>query len=143
MLATAGEAVDLPSGDAAPAVVDTHPPQPLGPMPMAKRLFSGWLPLGTSVLDPTAPAAPVAVSGALAASGDELTDIDLALSLAVSGSSESWNLASLRERLRLATQRTTTQDERLRAEAIDARLARFESIQARQRALMAGAGGDP
>ena len=125
VLATAGEAVDLPSGDAAPAVVDTPPPQPLGPMPMAKRLFSGWLPLGTSVLDPTAPAAPVAVSGALAASGDELTDIDLALSLAVSGSSESWNLASLRERLRLAAQRTTTQDERLRAEAIDARLARF------------------
>lgn len=143
VIATAGEQAEEPSVNDASGVVDPPAPQPLGPMPMAKRLFSGWLPLGTSVLDPTAPAAPVAVSGAVAASGDELTDIDLALSLAVSGPSESWNLAPLRERLRLAAQRTTTQDERLRAEAIDARLARFESIQARQRALIAGAGGDP
>jgi hypothetical protein len=143
VLATAGESVEPAADDGAAAVVDPSPPQTLGPMPLAKRLFSGWLPLGTSVLDPTAPAAPVAVSGAMAASGDELTDIDLALSLAVSGPSESWNLAPLRERLRLAAQRTTTQDERLRAEAIDARLARFESIQTRQRALIAGAAGDP
>lgn len=141
VMATAGERAEEPSASTTPAVVD--PPQALGPMPLAKRLFSGWLPLGTSVLDPTAPAAPVAVSGAVAASGDELTDIDLALSLAVSGPSESWNLAMLRERLRVAAQRTTTQEERMRAEVIDARLARFESIQARQRALLAGAGDDP
>lgn len=143
VIATAGESAGETTAASPPAVVDPIPPQALGPIPMAKRLFSGWLPLGTSVLDPTAPAAPVAVSGAVAASGDELTDIDLALSLAVSGPSESWNLAPLRERLRQAAQRTTTQDERLRAEAIDARLARFESIQTRQRALVVGTPGDP
>jgi hypothetical protein len=141
VIQTAGEQPDEPTLGGA-AIVDPPAPQPLGPLPMAKRLFSGWLPLGTSVLDPTAPASPVAVSGAVASSGDELTDLDLALSLAVSGPSESWNLAPLRERLRTAAQRTTTQDERLRAEAMDARLARFESIQVRQRALIAGAGGD-
>jgi hypothetical protein len=143
VIATAGETAENLAAGETPAVVDSTPPQALGPMPMAKRLFSGWLPLGTSVLDPTAPAAPVAVSGAVAASGDELTDIDLALSLAVSGPSEAWNLAPLRERLRLAAQRTVTQDDRLRAEAIDARLARFESIQSRHRAMIANTGGDP
>lgn len=158
--ATAAEALDAlrDAGDAVAQVVttaaeettpatpaaETSIPQALNPVPMAKRLFAGWLPLGTSVLDPTAPATPVAVSaGAVAVSGDELTDIDLALSLAVTGPSESWNLVPLRERLRLAASRATTQSERTRAEALDARLMRFESIQSRQRALAAGPPGDP
>ena len=66
----------------------------------------GWLPRGTNVFDapPPAPAAAVA-TGAVAAPADELADIDLALSLAVAGPSESWNLAPLRERLRLAAMR--------------------------------------
>lgn len=143
VLATAGEMAEEPIDDQT-TVVDPAPPKTLGPIPMAKRLFSGWLPLGSSVLDPAVPATPVAVSGgAVATSADELADIDLALSLAVTGPSESWNLQSLRERLRVAAQRATTQDERLRAEAIDARLSRFESVQSRQRALIAGAGEDP
>ena len=143
VLATVGEMSEEPV-DNQETVVDPEPPKTLGPVPMAKRLLSGWLPLGSSVLDPTAPAMPVAVSGgAVATSDDELADIDLALSLAVTGPSESWTLQSLRERLRVAAQRATTQDERLRAEAIDARLSRFESVQNRQRALIAGAGEDP
>ena len=142
VIAAAGEKTEPPLGDAAP-LVDPAAPHQLGPVPMAKRLFSGWLPLGSKVLDPTAPA-PVAVSaGAVAASADELADIDLALSLAVTGPSDAWNLAPLRERLRLAAARATTQDERTRAEAIDARLSRFESIQTRQRAIVAGPAGDP
>jgi hypothetical protein len=139
VVAAAGEAEDR----AEPAA-ETSIPQALNPVPAAKRLFAGWLPLGTSVFDPTAPATPVAVSaGAVAVSGDELADIDLALSLAVTGPSDAWNLAPLRERLRVASSRATTQGERTRAEAIDARLARFESIQARQRAIVAGPPGDP
>jgi hypothetical protein len=119
-------------------------PQTLNPLPAAKKLFAGWLPLGASVFDPNAAAPPGAVSaGAVAASGDELADIDLALSLAVTGPSDSWNLTPLRERLRVAASRTTTQAERTRAEAIDARLARFESVQSRQRAIVAGPPGDP
>jgi hypothetical protein len=77
-------------------------------------------------------------AGATAASGDELTDIDLALSLAVTGPSESWNLAPVRERLRLAATRATSPADRTRAQAIDARLARFEGIQARQKSMLAG-----
>lgn len=105
------------------------------------RLLSGWLPRGTNVFDRSTPATPPpAVSaGAAAASGDELADIDLALSLAVTGPSESWNLVPLRDRLRLAATRATSQSERTRAQAIDARLARFESIQAKQKGLAVAA----
>jgi hypothetical protein len=109
------------------------------------RLLSGWLPRGTNVFDRSVPATPPpAVSaGAAAASGDELADIDLALSLAVTGPSESWNLAPLRDRLRLAATRATSQSERTRAQAIDARLARFESIQAKQTGLAVAAAEQP
>jgi len=108
------------------------------------RLLSGWLPRGTNVFDGSAAAAPPpAVSaGAAATSGDELADIDLALSLAVTGPSESWNLEPVRERLRLAATRATAQGDRTRAQAIDARLARFEGIQARQRSMLAGPAAD-
>jgi hypothetical protein len=141
VIATAG-ATAAPADDA--ALVDPPAPRSLSPIPLAKKLFSGWMPLGASVLDPASPAAPLAVtSGAVASSGDELADIDLSLSLAVTGQSDAWNLAPLRERLRLAAARTTTQEERVRAEAIDARLARFESIQERQRAIVAGPAVDP
>ena len=68
---------------------------------------------------------------------DELSDIDLALSLAVTGPSQNWNLEALRDRLRVASARAATGTERLRAEAIDARLARFETIQGRHQALAA------
>ena len=133
--------VDEPSAAQPPAAAD---PQPLEPVPTASRLFSGWLPLGTTVFDPAAkPTAPAAVSGAVAASGDELADIDLALSLAVTGPSDSWNLAPLRERLRLAATRATSESDRMRAQAVDARLARFEAIQSRQRTLVADAPADP
>ena len=119
-------------------------PQPLDAAPTAKRMFSGWLPLGTGVFDPTKLITPVAVSsGAVAASADELGDIDLALSLEVSGPADGWNLPPLRERLRQAAARATAQHERLRAEAIDARLSRFEAIHARQRSLAATAPADP
>ena len=103
------------------------------------RLVSGWLPRGTNVFDPAPAAAPTAVgAGAAAVPADELTDIDLALSLAVTGQTADWNLAPLRERLRLAAARANSPAERTRAQAIDARLARFESIQAGQRALAQG-----
>ncbi len=104
------------------------------------RLLSGWLPRGTNVFDLSTPAAePAVATGAAAVPADELADIDLALSLAVAGSSESWNLPPLRDRLRLAATRATTGEERTRAQAIDARLARFEEIQARQLALLPAA----
>ena len=86
---------------------------------------------------------PAVSAGAAAASGDELADIDLALSLAVTGQSESWNLAPLRERLRLAATRATSQADRSRAQAIDARLARFESIQSQQKGLQVAAAAQP
>ncbi|MFM7107721.1 MAG: hypothetical protein ACKOZU_03845 [Planctomycetaceae bacterium] len=110
------------------------------------RLVSGWLPRGTNVFDPPPAAAPAAVgAGAAAVPADELADIDLALSLAVTGQTADWNLAPLRERLRLAATRAVSPAERTRAQAIDARLARFESIQAGQQALAQGgpAAGDP
>lgn len=114
------------------------------PEAAASRLFGGWLPLGTGIFDTSGPAAPpAAVQGAVAQSADELADIDLALSLAVTGPSDQWNLAPLRERLRLAATRTTSDAERIRAQAIDARLARFEEIQGRQQALVAGPAPDP
>jgi hypothetical protein len=113
------------------------PPQQLGFMPSARRLFAGWLPRGTSVFDPATPVTPVAVTGGVAASGDELADIDLALSLAVTGPAESWNLAPVRERLRQVAARTATDTDRTRVEAIDARISRFETIQMRHRTLAA------
>jgi hypothetical protein len=45
--------------------------------------------------------------------------------------------------LRLAASKTTTQGDRLRAEAIDARLVRFEAIQNRQQEIIAAAPPDP
>ena len=113
------------------------PPQQLGFMPSARRLFAGWLPRGTSVFDPATPVTPVAVTGGAAVSGDELADIDLALSLAVTGPAEVWNLAPVRERLRQAAARTATDIDRTRVEAIDARISRFETIQSRHRTLAA------
>jgi len=104
------------------------------------RLLSGWLPRGTNMFDLSPPAAPPAVAGAAPLPADELADVDLALSLAVAGPSEQWQLEPLRERLRLAAARAVSADERTRAEAIDARLARFEGIQARQLALASPAG---
>lgn len=104
------------------------------------RLLSGWLPRGTNVFDLTPPQAPAAVGGGAAAvPADELADIDLALSLAVAGPSEQWSLDPIRDRLRLAATRATSNDERTRAQAIDARLSRFEAIQTRQQALVAPA----
>jgi hypothetical protein len=113
------------------------PPQQLGFMPSARRLFAGWLPRGTSVFDPATPVTPVAVTGGAAVSGDELADIDLALSLAVTGPAEAWNLAPVRERLRQVAARTATDSDRTRVEAIDARISRFETIQSRHRTLAA------
>lgn len=102
------------------------------------RLISGWLPRGTNVFDLAPPHPPAAVGGGAAAlAADELADIDLALSLAVAGQSNDWNLIPIRDRLRLAATRATSAEERTRAEAIDARLARFEQIQGRQVALHA------
>ncbi|MFM8952524.1 MAG: hypothetical protein ACKOOF_05595 [Planctomycetaceae bacterium] len=126
----AGQAV-APAGEPAQ-------PSLLNPLPLATKMFAGWLPRGTNVFDGQGSVVPTAVSaGAAATSADELTDIDLALSLAVAGPTESWNLAPLRERLRLAAARATSESERTRAVAVDARLARFEAIQARQKALAA------
>jgi hypothetical protein len=106
-------------------------------MPSARRLFAGWLPRGTSVFDPATPVTPVAVTGGAAVSGDELADIDLALSLAVTGPAEAWNLAPVRERLRQVAARAATDTDRTRVEAIDARINRFEAIQSRHRTLAA------
>ena len=152
-LAAAGEAVAAirAAGDAVrqavaeidePAAPATEP-QPIEPPAGVGKLFAGWLPLGAGVFDPSAAPPPTAVSGgAVAVSGDELADIDLALSLAVTGPSDAWNLAPLRERLRLAATRATSEGERMRAQAIDARLARFEGIQSRQQAIVAGVAAD-
>jgi len=106
------------------------------------RLLSGWLPRGTNMFDLSPPPAPPAVAGAVPLPADELADVDLALSLAVAGPSEQWQLEPLRERLRVAAARAVSADERTRAEAIDARLSRFEAIQARQLALVAPPAAD-
>ncbi len=116
-----------------PLVVET--PGTLASGGGVTRLLSGWLPRGTNAFDLSTPAATPAVAGAAAVPADELADIDLALSLAVAGQSETWNLAGIRDRLRLAATRATSAEERTRADAIDARLARFEAIEAQQRAL--------
>lgn len=116
-------------------------PMPIEPAPQnsVARLLSGWLPRGTNVFDLSSPPTAPAVAGAAAHPADELADIDLALSLAVAGPTENWHLEGIRERLRLAATRATSAEERTRADAIDARLARFEGIQARQRALVSTA----
>ena len=121
-------------------------PQPLGIMPQARRLFTGWFPMGTGVFDPAMPVTPVAVgagAGGVGGAGDELADIDLSLSLAVTGPVEAWNLAPVRERLRQSAARTATDIDRTRVEAIDTRISRFEEIQRRHRTLAAGAPADP
>ncbi|MFM7412742.1 MAG: hypothetical protein ACKO6E_05985 [Planctomycetota bacterium] len=141
-LAAAGDAIDA-IRDAGTAVTQavaefeaaTVPePEPQGGM---VRLLAGWLPRGTNVFEGPATPPPAVSAGATAAAGDELSDIDLALSLAVTGPSQSWNLAPLRDRLRVAATRATSQGERTPAQAIAARLARFEEIQARQQGLAA------
>jgi hypothetical protein len=156
-LAAAGEALAAirDAGSAVQQVVaemNEPPPAATGsaapgllPTSTAGRLLGGWLPLGTGMFDTQAAATapPTAVQGAVAQSADELADIDLALSLAVTGPTDQWNLAPLRERLRLAATRTTSDQERMRAQAIDARLARFEEIQGRQQTLVAGPAPDP
>jgi len=158
-LAAAGEALAAirDAGTAVQQVVAemNEPPPPaaggtapgLLPTSTAGRLLGGWLPLGTGMFDTQAAAAaavpPTAVQGAVAQSADDLADIDLALSLAVTGPTDQWNLAPLRERLRLAATRTTSDQERMRAQAIDARLARFEEIQGRQQTFVAGPAPDP
>ena len=98
--------------------------------------YTRWMPQGSSVFEPwNRPVTGSIEAGAMAASGDELDDIDLELSLAVAAPEDQWNLTPLRERLNLTSARATTHQERLRADALDARLARFESIQARRAAL--------
>jgi len=159
-LAAAGEALAAirDAGTAVrQAVAEMNEPLPgqsgppgLLPDTTAGRLFGGWLPRGTNVLESAPPAAgpppgwtpPTATGGAAAQSADELADIDLALSLAVAGPQHQWNLDVLRERLRLAATRATSESERTRARAIDARLARFEEIQSRQQALAAASAPD-
>jgi len=144
----AGQAIALAVNEAREAAVPeptvTTDPPTLEPVPLTKRLFSGWLPMGTSVFDAAPRPGPVAAtSGGAVGVTDELADIDLALSLAVAGPSGQWNLGQLRERLRLAAAQTNSQSDRLRAEAIDARLTRFEAIQNRQQALAANVPADP
>jgi hypothetical protein len=123
---------------AEPVTAAGGPPAGLAEPQGMARLISGWLPRGTNMFDLSPPAAPPAVAGAAPVPADELADVDLALSLAVAGPSEDWNLEPIRDRLRLAAARATTAEERTRAEAIDTRLARFEAIQARQVTLTKG-----
>jgi hypothetical protein len=123
--------------EARPSEADDSVPGSFSESGGVARLLSGWLPRGTNMFDLSPPAAPAAVAGAAPLPVDELADIDLALSLAVAGPSDQWNLEPLRERLRLAAAQAVSADERTRAGAIDARLARFEAIQARQVAFEA------
>jgi hypothetical protein len=142
----AGDAVTqaVAEAEAAAAVAATGgPPAGLAEPQGMARLLSGWLPRGTNMFDLSPPPAPPAVAGAAPVPADELADVDLALSLAVAGPSEDWNLEPIRDRLRLAAARATTAEERTRAEAIDTRLARFEAVQARQVALAQGPAADP
>ena len=142
-LREAGEAITLAVNEASlpnEPQIAPPPPQPLGAVPQAKRMLAGWLPRGTGVFEVSP---PVAVVGPPASMADELADIDLALSVAVAGPPDTWNLPQLRERLRLAATRSNSNPDRLRADAIDARIARFESIQAKQQSLAAGPPTDP
>lgn len=124
--------------------LDADEPARLDAITGPYRLLADWMPVGSGLFDMT-PAEPAAmpVTGPQVAPVDELADIDLALSLAVTGPAANWQLAPLRERLRLAAARASTGAERLRAEAIDARLARFETIQGRHLALAARDKVDP
>lgn len=127
----------------APPTPQQAAPPALEPVPLSQRLFGGWLPMGSGVLEATATPASVAVtSGGGAAATDELADIDLALSLAVTGPPDQLNLVQIRERLRVAAAKTTSQADRLRAEAIDARLTRFEAIHGKYQALASTAPAD-
>lgn len=133
--AAVAAAVEEVRDAAAPLAEQTVPPA-LEPVPLSQRLFGGWLPMGSGVLEaPVRPAAVAVTSGGGAVATDELADIDLALSLAVTGPPDQMHLDRIRERLRLAAAKTTSQADRLRAEAIDARLSRFESIQGKYQAL--------
>jgi len=132
--ATAGSALAAlkDAGAAVAAAVE----EVLEPVPLSQRLFGGWLPMGSGVLEATGQPGPVAVaSGGGVVATDELADIDLSLSLAVTGPPDQMNLAQIRERLRVAAAKTTSQADRLRAEAIDARLSRFEAIQGKYQSL--------
>jgi hypothetical protein len=123
---------------------EPNAPQSFAGIAAATKLFTDWLPSGSSLFDLSSPAPPVASGpGTLTAPTDELADIDLALSIAVAGPSQQWDLASIRERLRIASARAATGTDRLRAEAIDARLARFETIKGRHEALAAREAVDP
>jgi hypothetical protein len=143
-LRSTAEAITLAANEApAPSVAagSVAAPQPLGAVPQAKRMIAGWLPRGTGVFE--APPPPVAVAAPPVSTADELADIDLALSVAVAGPPDTWNLPQLRERLRLAATRSNANPDRLRADAIDARIARFEAIHAKQQSLAAGPPADP
>lgn len=125
----------------APAAPPGQAPPPLQPDAPAAR--SGWLPRGAGVFDrPAAPPQMASGPPAVGISEAELADIDLALSLTVTGPSESWNLAPIRERLRLAAARADTEPDRARVQAIDTRLTRFETIQGKQRGLVAAPATD-
>jgi hypothetical protein len=140
------DAIALVSGEMespARAPRELDPPQ-ASPIPESPPLdeidatpwYTRWMPQGTSVFEPwNRPVNRSVETGAVAAPGDEFDDIDLELSLAVAAPEDQWNLTPLRERLNLASARATTHQERLRADALDARLARFESIQARRAVL--------
>jgi hypothetical protein len=133
--AVAAAVEEVRDAAAAPLAQQSVPPA-LEPVPLSQRIFGGWLPMGSGVLEATVRPATVAVaSGGGAAATDELADIDLSLSLAVTGPPEQMNLSQIRERLRVAAAKTTSQSDRLRAEAIDARLTRFEAIQGKYQAL--------
>ncbi len=122
----------------APAEMPLQPAlQPQAADPAAPAPRSGWLPRGAGVFDRPAAVATAAGGPAAGVSEAELADIDLALALTVTGPSESWNLAPIRERLWLAAARADTDSDRARVAALDARLTRFEGIQGRQRALVA------
>lgn len=120
------------------------PELPAASMPSAGASpHAGWMPQGAGIFDPlTRMISPPAKTTPLVASGDEIADIDLALSLAVVGPAESWDLAPLRERLRLAAGRAITMQDRRRADEIDARLSRFEGIQGRHATLAAAQTGE-
>lgn len=125
----------------APTPQQAAPPD-LEPVPLSQRLFGGWLPMGSGVLEATATPPAVAAVSSGAAATDDLADIDLALSLAVTNPPDQMNLAQIRERLRVAAAKTTSQADRLRAEAIDARLTRFEAIHGKYQALASTAPAD-